>query len=76
MNKKKSQRRHAEKRAFQRYGFVPRRDGVIEQIQTGKATFVERQSLRITVWIVEVLGRPMKAVYDKRRKEIVTYLPV
>lgn len=41
----------------------------------GKARFVDRQSNRVTRWVVEDEGREFPVVYDSRRKTIVTVLP-
>jgi len=76
--KKVSQNRHAQKRFLQRAGFWF--DGslntlFIKQIQNGKAEFVEKQSHRVSVWLIPFRANKYKCVYDKQRKQIVTVLP-
>ena len=43
-------------------------------IQSGKAKLIRRQSLRVTIWELEIHGLPTRVVYDKNTKEIVTIL--
>lgn len=81
MKKKKSQRLHFRRRALERVGFAIGERAIremVRRIQEGEATFVRRQSNRVTLWEVEVPeedGRKVRCVYDKRTKEIVTVLP-
>jgi hypothetical protein len=51
-------------------------EAMVRDIQTGKATFIRHQSLRITVWRVKCQERVCAAVYDKERKTIVTVIPL
>ena len=44
------------------------------EIRSGKGSFVRRQSNIRTVWLVTINGEPMHAIYDKKRKAIVTVL--
>lgn len=76
MNKRKAQRIHAMRRGLERIGVLPNISALVRQIQTGQAQFVRRQSNRVTHWRMEIAGKPVIAVYDKRRKMIVTFLPV
>jgi len=65
-------------RAAQRYGVClgkEEHEELVQQIHKQKAQFVERQSLRVTVWIVELDGTKMKVCYDSNRKAIITCLP-
>jgi hypothetical protein len=74
-SKKKAQQIHFSRRAIQRHGITAgenTQSEIIKQIQSGKATFIKRQSLRVTIWEVEVRGQKIKAVYDKDRKQVVT----
>lgn len=69
-------KKHARKRLRQRFGI----DGAgvseaIRLIQTGKAEFIKRQSLRVTIWAIQLDGKEVIAVYDKVRNTIVTFLP-
>lgn len=70
---------HAKKRAEQRYGVTLNRHGLrdlVEDIRSGRAQFVERQSNRITLWFVQLGDKTARAVYDKQRGTIVTFLPL
>ncbi len=73
------EREHAKLRLHQRYGIVTNRFGLAElvkEIQAGRATFVQRQSNRVTVFDVPFRGQTVRCVYDKMRHSIVTALPV
>lgn len=74
-----SLRSHAKRRAFERYGMSLNRkdiDEMVHQIQSGKAIFIEKQSIRVSKFAVVVRDTKMVAIYDKVRKTIVTVLPV
>lgn len=76
-SKKRCQYRHAKRRFLQRQGVEVSNgdlDSLVRIIQRGEAEFVERQSLRITKWRVDVFGMPCVVVYDRSRKSIVTVL--
>lgn len=78
MEKARSQRRHANRRAEERYGIIygpMLREALIQQIQAGRGAFLKRQSLRLTVWELAVEGQVVRVVYDSKRQEIVTFLP-
>lgn len=69
---------HAVKRARERYGVdlrQPDYDRLVKAIQTNRAQFVERQSNRVSLWVVRHAETPMVAVYDTHRHMIVTFLP-
>lgn len=75
--KAEQQIRHCSRRFCERFGIYldnNTQHKIIQQIQKGKAKFVERQSLRITVFEIEIEGELVKIVYDKIRKTIVTAL--
>lgn len=74
-SKKQNQKFHAELRSVQRFGFMIDVEKAIKDIQSQKARFVERQSLRCTLWVIEQNGKEMTVVYDRMRKMIVTVLP-
>lgn len=79
LTKTRAQRIHARRRALERYELDLNRHDlreVVESIQAGKATFVRRQSLRVSIWEVTVKGQACRVVYDKLRKTIVTFLPL
>lgn len=70
--------RHAKRRANTRYGLDLTNNDlqeIVRLIKQQKAKFIERQSLRVTHWEVEYKGETLRAVYDKRRSQIVTFLP-
>ncbi len=70
------QYRHARRRARTRYGVdLTDRDldEMISEIQAGQAEHVEKQSNRVSVFIVR---DKFKVVYDKVRKSIATFLPM
>lgn len=68
-----AQRIHAKKRAKERYGVdftTSDLKNLIDKIQNRKALLIEKQSLRLSVFKVDIYY----VVYDKKRKEIVTFL--
>lgn len=72
-----AQREHFKRRIAERCGITVNRHtyrDIIEAIQDNRATFVEKQSNRISVWLLEVQGVQVKVVYDKQRKTLVTAL--
>lgn len=72
------QLQHAFRRGAQRYGVFLSEESfaeLVDQIQTGRGEFVERQSKRVSKWQVQYDGTPMTVIYDKKRKTIVTVLP-
>lgn len=44
-------------------------------IAEGRSTLVEKQSNRVSVHDVKIGNRVVRAVYDRRRHEVVTFLP-
>jgi hypothetical protein len=75
--KGKSERFHARQRFGERMGMTLTRRvhrELVARIREGKATFVERQSNRITLWRMDIRGESCVVVYDKDRKNIVTVL--
>ena len=77
-SKTNAERKHASRRMLQRHGLEVGKTELgemVKMIQDGEATFVERQSNRITVWDMDYIGRLLRVVYDKERKQIVTVLP-
>jgi hypothetical protein len=77
--KENAQRLHAGLRAGVRYGVTisPQENELLaKRIQTrDEVEFLERQSKRVTVWLVKHEGKEIPVVYDKQRKTIVTVLP-
>jgi hypothetical protein len=84
LTKKQSERIHAQRRLQERYGLsVSGREykGIIRLIANSTRTnptarLVERQSQRVSVWDVLWEDKTLRAVYDKFRGEIVTFLPI
>ena len=72
-----SQNRHARKRFQQRFGVILTKDlktRILNLIHKGYASFVEKQSNRISLFDIEVEGQKIRVVYDKIRKNIVSAL--
>jgi hypothetical protein len=79
LTKSQAERQHAKRRARERYGIAfnsQMNKNLIAQIQRGEARLVRRQSQRVSVWDVEIAGGPARVVYDRDRKQIVTFLPL
>ena len=78
-NKKaQNQRKHAKRRAFERFGLTLHADAqrqIVRSIQDREARLIRRQSRRVLVFEVEYDGRKLPVVYDCKRKTIVTVLP-
>jgi hypothetical protein len=78
MSKAKAQRKHARVRAMERYGMEvgpATRRRIIAAIQGGSSFVVRKQSLRVTVHDVDLDETRVRVVYDRQRKELVTFLP-
>lgn len=71
-------RRHARERGRERYGIEMGpavEDEIVRKIAGGKSICVERQSLRVSVHDVPLEGLTVRVVYDKQRRQVVTFLP-
>ena len=82
MNKKHSQRVHAKRRAFERFGIQLNRKDLFkigEAIRKNKAQLLERQSKRVTMFLFpdgwEKIKTPFKVAYDGKRHQIMTVIP-
>ena len=82
MNKKQASRIHAKVRADERYGIGMNdvnRNKFVEVIQGNSSAFVERQTNTKSIhYILFSKGHILdcaKVIYDKKRQEIVTFLP-
>jgi hypothetical protein len=77
--KREAQRVHAKRRAAERYGITLNHalhTELIAAIQTGRATFVRRQSHRVSLFDVTLpTGVTARVVYDRHRKALITVLP-
>ena len=75
--KGKLQKAHFCRRMKERFG-VSVSSNVYQQfvkiIQKQQATFVERQSLRVTVWDINYENETIRVVYDSKRQKVVTAL--
>ena len=77
-NKADAQRAYFDRRLKQRYGIVSSDKLValiISKIRNELATLIEHQSIRVSVWEVEINGTKIRVVFDKTRNQIVTALP-
>ena len=78
LSKAKAQQAHGRRRSIERYGVgltkIAERE-IIEKIQNGKATFLEKESNRISLFGVKYAGEETVVVYDKTRGTIVTLMP-
>ncbi len=75
--KAKTERNHAIARMSSRFGVNMNRvqyNAMVKSIQDGKAVFLDRQSNRVSRFIVRLGDKEMVAVYDRNRKTIVTFL--
>ena len=77
-NKASAQTKHAINRIEERYGLHLSETDMrhfSNQIQSGNATFLEKQSNRVSVFSVNTMAGEVPMVYDKQRGTIVTALP-
>lgn len=78
MCKDRAQRVHAKRRIEERFGLTLNRQTyfhLVKRIQTGRATFIGRQTNRVKLYEIEYQGVVMRVVYDNIRHNIVTFLP-
>ena len=76
--KTKSLRAHLKRRFLERFGVeINRIDEIqmLNQIQNKEAEFIEKQSIRVSVFDVKLNEVKYRVVYDKNRKHLVTVLP-
>lgn len=74
-SKRRAQQSHARRRARERLGIdlKPHVEAdIIRRIQNGEAKLARRQSLRVSVYYLEVEGQELAVVYDRQRKCVVT----
>ncbi len=77
MNKNKAQKIHAKRRFLERHGieFTAKKEQFfVDQIQSGKATFIQKRTNRISIFEVIYDGKPYQVAYDKHRHSIATVL--
>ncbi|MFA5195843.1 MAG: hypothetical protein WC401_08620 [Bacteroidales bacterium] len=78
MKRSRDIRVHARQRAIQRYGVNisnKKRKEIINMIHSGVGKFVRRRSVRVTEWEIPLGGEIFRVLYDKIRKDVVTFLP-
>lgn len=76
--KKRNERIHAKKRAKERFNLdltSKLRRLIVNKIQNRESTLIEIKSNTRTLHKVKVKGEDYIVVYDKKRQEIVTFLP-
>ena len=76
--KKAALRIHTKKRAKERYEidlFRKDIDNIVTKIQSRNALFVNRESGRVSKWLVEYNEKLLCVIYDRKRKTLVTCLP-
>lgn len=78
-SKSHAQRMHAKKRAWQRYMLDINQSlykELVDNIKNQRFAYpIERQSHRVTTYLVKVWESWYPVAFDKLRKEIVTFLP-
>lgn len=77
-SKKNAQRLHARRRAAERFGVHLTNEAereILDKITSGKATFIRKESHRVSVFGVIFAGKETVVVYDRERKTIVTLMP-
>jgi len=78
LTKKKAQAAHAKRRLRERYQIGVGHAGLqemISMIQRGEGVFIEKMSIRVSMWDVRFGGKTVRCLYDKDRKMIITALP-
>lgn len=78
LSKKKAQEIHARKRAAERFGVHLTHEAereILDKITNGKATFIKKESNRVSLFGVIFAGKETVVVYDRARKTIVTLMP-
>lgn len=76
-NKVLGERRHAIKRCRQRFGInltTREYEDISGQIKRGQSTFIEQQTNRVTLHIVEFNGVKARVAFDKKRSQIITFM--
>lgn len=75
-SKKRAQDNHFSLRCLERLGYIPNKNQIIDDIQTGKLQFLDRESNRITrwLWIDPLTKKECIIPYDKERKQVITVM--
>jgi len=77
ITKKEAQRRHAQRRAKERYGLEfsgKIRRAFLKTIRDGEAELVLYQSNRVSIYKIVYEGRDFYVIYDYKRFEIISFL--
>jgi len=75
--KRQAEAAHAKRRALQRFGLTLNSDqlqALSRMIRAGRSECIERESNRVSVHRLEWQGCVVVVVYDRLRKQIVTFL--
>lgn len=78
MSKAQSQKVHARRRSAERFGVCLTSEAereIVEKIRSGRATFIRRQSNRVSLFGVIFAGKETVVVYDRSRGTVVTLIP-
>lgn len=80
LSKKAAQNKHAKKRAEERFGIKLNKTDIHQivtciQEKRDNVAFVKALSNRVSVWKIDFNNAVALALYDKHRKNIVTFLP-
>ena len=78
-DKAECQRIHAKRRALQRFAInldSHKQDEIVKLIQEGKATFLRRDSTRVSIFAIRFESKLLKVVYDSQRKTLASVLPM
>lgn len=70
-------KRHAKKRAKERFGLKLTNKNhatIIASIQGGNATYIKEAHQNREMWLVTLLGRKIKVVYDPEKEEVITLM--
>jgi hypothetical protein len=77
ISKAKAQKAHARRRAVERFGVLLTSEAereIVEKIRAGRATFIRRESNRISLFGVIFVGQETVVVYDRLRGTVVTLM--
>jgi hypothetical protein len=77
LTKAQAERVHAKKRAKERYNLDLNRFDlreIIQQISLKQAKLLENKTNRLALYQIDVKGISCKVIYDRQRKQIVTFL--
>lgn len=71
--------RHAKRRAWERFGWNlsdAELRGLANRVRRREASFVEKQSNRVSLFDLRYRGKTCRVAYDKSRQSILTFLNV